>query len=526
MVSSSLSQNKIGLSDTATLTITINKMSDDIDVSPPTCTPDGLQISYAGRGYSVSNINGAVTSTTNLNYLITPLQKGRYILNEVEVTVNGVQYATPTQRLEVTDSVRRPSNPWARPRLNPTFPPPDPRPRADDVILEAELEPEVVYEHQPTFYTLRLLSSVRLSGSPHGSANEPTGFLTVSYPQSTDMETRNGRTYDVAEAPKAFFPLTEGEYTFDPTELLIRSGFFGQSQTLRTEPKKLRVLPLPAEGRPESFTGAVGEEFTIKAELDKQRVRAGQTVVLEVEVEGDGHLDLVPYPYLPDWPGVEKRQLDGDSDTQVVNGQLVSRRTYRYRLKIKQSGEVKLDNISLAYFRPSEEHYEVVKVQPLTVLVEPGLQSQDETLSNETLLPPKERPRETPGSTLPAQTHLPATEWIAAAALGILGSLAALLGAPWSGGPWSFSLSRGKLGRPRDLVQLETTLRTLAPGNDSVQRAFELEEKGWQASTIEKFERVRKRASSLRYGSDGSKDNAIQDLLQEFESLAKEVGLW
>ena len=63
------------------------------------------------------------------------------------------------------------------------------------------------------------------------------------------------------------------------------------------------MLPLPEEGRPHDFNGAVGQ-FTVTARLEPAEVPAGEAAMLHVEVSGTSNIKAAPPPKLPDWPGV------------------------------------------------------------------------------------------------------------------------------------------------------------------------------------------------------------------------------
>jgi hypothetical protein len=56
----------------------------------------------------------------------------------------------------------------------------------------------------------------------------------------------------------AYFPLTEGQFTFEPTQVQVSPGAFAMPRSLTTERQTVKVLPFPSEGRPQSLTGAVG----------------------------------------------------------------------------------------------------------------------------------------------------------------------------------------------------------------------------------------------------------------------------
>lgn len=527
-VTAQLSHQSIGMGESAILSISINGANDVYDVPTPAARPDfGLQIQHIGREISMTSINGVSQTSSKFNFLITPLKKGRYIIDGVTVTVNGIDYTTLTQRLEVTDGLGYNQQPQTNPWTNPVFPNAgQPRvsqsPRGEDVLLEAELEPKKVYKHEATVYTLRLLAAVRLFRDPRYSPINPTGFLALPFKEQNSSQTyRDGRNYAVTEARTAFFPLTEGEYTFPSSEVELNfGGFFGRSQRLSTHPKVVEVLPLPTEGQPESFTGAVGEEFQIKARLNRNQATAGQTVELKVDVEGDGHLGLVPYPHLPDWEGISKRQTDGDTSTEIRSGKVESKRTYVFRLKLKEPGNYQLDNIALAYFRPSVERYEVVKAPPIQIQVAEGEAPADEAEAGKTLKNSEaEQPVEAPGTTQPVASHLSTTFFVGCLLTGLAGVWLSLSGGNRGTGLRLPSWSR--IGKPKDLAQLEKALMTIAPGHDSISRSVHLEGQNWSPQRIERYEDLRRKVSAQRYRAASDSENFAQ-LLSEFAALKKE----
>lgn len=529
-VSSTLSSDTIGLDESATLSITIKGIGDVVDVSTPTIRPNGAQIAPIGNTRQFTSINGVVSNTTTYNFLITPLEKGRFVIDPVSVNVNGVDYTTTSHRLEVTDAMggnrrNQPSgNAWSNYPGMGSFPSvsrPEPPPQGEDLILEAELEPQTVYEHEAAIYNLRLLAAVRLMRDPHYNPIHPTGLVSVPFPQTNREEVRDGRGYAVTEAKTAFFPLTKGTYEFAPQQIDFAVGYFGQVRRLATESQTLNVLPLPLENQPKSFTGAVGEGFEVQGELSKSSVTAGQTVELRVKAKGAGNLELVPYPHLPNWKGVEKKQSEGSSHVEILNEQVQSQRTYLFRLKFKDPGTYRLDDISLAYFRPSTERYEVVKVPTLTVEVSQAQASSPEESSGGGTLSPEDQPREQPGSRQKTSGRVPGSLIGASLLLGLLGLI---LGSAGTKGEHRFKLPGWKRSnrRPRTMEELERSLSALAPEPDSIGRATALHERGWSENQVRAYESIRARVLAARYGATDS-GPAVVDLIESFNRLSKEV---
>jgi hypothetical protein len=524
------------MDETATLTISVSGLADAVDVPPPETRDGGLQFTFTGRRISMNSVNGRVTSSVEIDYLITPMRTGRHLIEPITGNVAGIAFTTNTQRLEVTDvgtgsgwksqAQQAPSNPWGYNNSNSSSSwPPEPafpEPREDDVLLDAEVAPDVVYKHQPIYYKLRLLTAVRLLSDPRYSPIAPTGFLRVPFTQENAEEERNGRLYSVMSVKTAYFPVNEGDYTFDSSQVSVSGGLFSLPQTLKTEAKPVKVLPWPSEGRPQSFTGAVGQEFEIRAHLKKPGISLGGNTELEVTVKGDGHLDLVPFPYLPEWAGLEKKQLSSPSSTSVENGQIVSRRTYNFRLKPTKVGSFELSGIALGYFNPAQERYEVVKTPPLKLQVEPNLNANPEAASGDSEVAQGDLPRDSAG---PTQGRLPQTPWAALAMGACLLVAGALTAVPGRRSWWPGGRRRGKslaLGRCKTFPELMAALEALAPGADSATRRRHLENLGWNEARMAKLESLKRRAAQAVFGGAACDDGKLEELNRELADLLKE----
>ena len=58
-------------------------------------------------------------------------------------------------------------------------------------------------------------------------------------------------------------------------------------RTIRSETIKIDVLPLPTEGRPENFTGLVGDH-KFRLNYNKTKYLANEPIELELVAEGEG----------------------------------------------------------------------------------------------------------------------------------------------------------------------------------------------------------------------------------------------
>lgn len=542
-VTATLSSDSIAMDETATLTISFSGLSGDVDIPIPESRDGGLRFDYAGQRSNMSYINGQSSSSTELDYRVTPVRKGRHLIEEITGNVGGTPFTTRTLRLEVTDAGTgtqrgnaanngwnsgingmNPANPWgvnpANPWAQPVFPQDQPE---EDVKLEAVVEPETVYKHQPLYYNLRLLVAGRLLSDPRYNPIAPTGFLRLAFPQENSQEERDGHQYNVMSVKTAYFPLSEGEYTLDPSQVSVAGGFFSMPQTLSTEPKTIKVLPLPSEGRPQSFTGAVGSQFEIQAHLKSPQISLGGNTELEVSVKGDGHLDLVPYPFLPEWAGLEKKQMSSPSTTRVENGAIVSSRTYNFRLKPTKEGKYDLSGIALAYFNPTEKRYEVVKAPDLTLQVDPNRNARtDKPAGDDNGVADSERPQESAG---PSGGRLPELPLLSMVAGGVLLLAGAILAQPRRRSAGGFRRGAGKTvsAKHKSLPEVMAALETLAPGSDSTAREAALTAKGWNPANIARFEALKRSAGRALFGGGVRAPELLDDLNKELGALLKEA---
>ncbi len=69
-----------------------------------------------------------------------------------------------------------------------------------------------------------------------------------------------------------------------------------------SEPLSIEVLPLPEEGRPADYTGAVGR-FELKADATPRRVEVGESVKWTLTVEGRGNVEFLGLPRIDEVEG-------------------------------------------------------------------------------------------------------------------------------------------------------------------------------------------------------------------------------
>ena len=134
--------------------------------------------------------------------------------------------------------------------------------------------------------------------------------------------------------------------------------------TLTTDPISIEVVPLPDEGRPESFRGHVGRVEMV-AWVDRTEGEVGDTVTLYIELSGDGHSSFLPEPEiaLPAGFDVSDPQVSV-SDPRGSGGEQRGTRVYTYRLVANREGTYQIPAVEVSWFDSESESYGTSRAGP------------------------------------------------------------------------------------------------------------------------------------------------------------------
>ncbi|MBX2995791.1 MAG: protein BatD [Bdellovibrionaceae bacterium] len=191
------------------------------------------------------------------------------------------------------------------------------------------------------------------------------------------QEVINGVAYRRALlASHALFPIKPGNAVIDeykvkatvqlPTSALGSFGF-GQPYTYSrsSDRVKINVKPLPTEGKPQDFSGAVGQ-FDVQALVEHSEVPLNQPFALKLRFEGEGNAKLIELPPMSLPAGLES--YDTKSDAKFFkNGR--SFKEFEVSLIPREPGTVTIPAISVSLFDPKTGKYYTKKTDAVTVKV-------------------------------------------------------------------------------------------------------------------------------------------------------------
>ncbi|HET6243665.1 MAG: protein BatD [Bacteroidetes bacterium] len=207
-------------------------------------------------------------------------------------------------------------------------------------------------------------------------------------------EVLDGVSYNVAEIRKfVLFAQRSGTLEIDPLSLdcIVRSRsnkrsqsvfdqFFGTFEdakyTVSSKLLNIQVLPLPENGKPIDFKGAVGK-FSVEARLDKNKVRAHEAVNLFLNISGKGNLPLMetPAPVFPVDVEVYDPQLK--DKTSISSSGVSGTKSFEFLMIPRHSGTFTIEPIQFSYFDPVLKSYKTLTTGPFEIQVEKAAKEDD-----------------------------------------------------------------------------------------------------------------------------------------------------
>lgn len=181
-------------------------------------------------------------------------------------------------------------------------------------------------------------------------------------------------------ASHALFPIKAGPVVIDEFKIKGKVRLptqFGWGQlaeyTKSSKRVPIKVLPLPTEGKPLSFSGAVGQ-FQVLTQMEGLQFPAQQPFNLKIRFEGAGNAKLIELPPI-EWPeGLEVYDIKSESKF-FKEGQ--SFKEFNVLLVAKNPGEIKIPSIQFSYFDPVAKKYETKNTEEISIKITEAVAGQN-----------------------------------------------------------------------------------------------------------------------------------------------------
>ena len=277
-----VSRKKLGINERVRVDFVMNADGDDFN--PPSF--EGFRV-VGGPNQSISNsyINRKRTYSKTYSYFLSPLKQGNLRIGAASITVSGTTYTTGDVTLQITSAVQTPSDGTG---TNPEVI------ASQNVHLVAEISNTTPYLNERTTIVYKLYVSNNVSiTSQWREINSPR--YADFWSKNIDTQKLNlfegkyqGEDYRyVILKTTVLYPQKTGPLKIEPLTLDVpidvpgkRRNIFGRTLTTRVNKtisageSTIVVKPLPLEGRPENFTGAVGD-FTFSVKPSKKVLEVG-----------------------------------------------------------------------------------------------------------------------------------------------------------------------------------------------------------------------------------------------------------
>jgi hypothetical protein len=374
----SVNRTQIGTNEALTLTVTVQ--GENIGQVPDPQLPDLPDFTIGGRSSSQSTsiqfINGKLIQQGSISYIYTlyPKKEGAFTIGACTIKFQDQVYET--QPISIT-VVKGTASPQPLPPSSMT--PAEPGvPIDDNIKLVASVNKPAVYVGEQITVEYDLYTRMNIQGAQAEDLSY-TGFWVEPIFDAERLDYRqkniNGIMYNVAVLKKsALFPVTSGDATIPSWVLNVQItqpsrgffNFFGRAQSVRviSDPINVTVKPLPAENKPATFSGGVGE-FNMTAELDRTVSEAAEPINLAITITGTGNIRLIEKPVVPTVPGVKILDPEIQDDIKVTNDVVRGKREFHYPLIPQTDGEHLIPSIEIAYFNPRDRKYHTIRTEQL-----------------------------------------------------------------------------------------------------------------------------------------------------------------
>lgn len=348
---------------------------------------DGLEVRYVGPSTMMTVINGQMSSSITHLYSILPLKPGKFQLGPFNFTNKGNNYKSNIIFLEVSEE--KPI------KAVQTEPPVEQKLDIDDrifVVLKAAKMSSYVNELVPVsvkLYVNRLnVSDIQLP------TFEQENFSKIAFKEPKQYkEQMGGVVYDVLEFNTQIFGTRPGDYKLGPAKIKcnvllrkrisrtsglrndpFRDDFFNDSffedamsgyqrypLELKSEEAQLVVSPLPSEGRPKDYTGAIGD-YQFIFDASPKKLKTGDPVTVRMSINGKGNFNTVLIPKLETTEGF--RAYEAQVKTEENS------KTFMQVLIPETDGIKAIPSATFSYFDPAEKQYKTITQGPIPIQIE------------------------------------------------------------------------------------------------------------------------------------------------------------
>lgn len=373
-----VSKKALGINERLRVDFEMNKDGDNF--VPPSF--QGFNV-VGGPNQSISNswINGKRSYSKTYSYYLSPKSQGTFTIKQASIEIKGEIYKTTPIKVLVTAAVKKPKNGNNADYI-----------ASENVHLVAEVSNSKPYLNEAitVVYKLYVSNDVSITRS----------WREIDSPKYSDFWSQNidnksgskiyqgtyeGKPYRYVILRRAvLYPQKTGKLIIEPLTLDVPIDVQGNSRdifgrrrmtrvnrTISAGKRTINVKPLPLEGKPDDFNGAVGK-FNFKVSTNKTSLDANEALELKIKVEGTGNLKLFDLPKFNLPSSLEVYEPTRDNkiavNTKGMNGSIKD----TYTVIPQYKGTYPIRPITFSYFDVVSKKYKTLSSDEIIINVVNG----------------------------------------------------------------------------------------------------------------------------------------------------------
>lgn len=347
-------------------------------------------LSGPNQSTNMSWVNGNMTAQITYSYILMAIKEGEFTLSPAVCAYQGKAYNSNSLTITVKKGSNvQQSGSSANSNQKTNVSQED---VSKDIFIKASVNKTTAYQGEQIIATYQLFTKVNIAGNELVKNADLNGF----WSQEIDLgqtqwsqEVIGGYRWNVATIRKiVLFPQRSGNLEIDPLEMKfivqrrvsggggsVFDQFFGRVENveypLKSKPIKIKVLPHPENGKPDSFKGAVGQ-MDMTASLSSTKVKANEAINLKIKVSGKGNIPLVDELNIEFPDDFETYDPKLNDNIKTTHSGVSGSREYDYLIIPRHAGNFTIDPVEFSYFDPSSKTYKTIKSEPFSIEVEKG----------------------------------------------------------------------------------------------------------------------------------------------------------
>ena len=356
---------------------------------------ENLIVEPRGQSQQTKWINGVTTVSVTYNYLVGSNTPGDYQIPAIEVTVDGKKLTTQPLKLKVlADAAAQAppgmSNPSGAPATEKETTPSEDQfgfltvePATSDRkhVYVGEIAPVRIRAWIPAEARAQLRSGIQPEGKAftlHHVSDQPqqtqetkdgkrylvvTWFGGISatkagtYPASLSLQASVAVKDESAPVPRRRRGGPFDDPFFDSAFDRMNTRYIQKDVTLTSRDQEIEVRPLPTDGKPAGFTGAVGQ-FKLDTTSIPNEWHTGDPQQITASVSGAGNFALMKAPDLTpgeNWKSYQAKDEFTPGDQASFSG------TKNFQFSaVPRKGGAQDVGLSFSYFDPADAQYKIL----------------------------------------------------------------------------------------------------------------------------------------------------------------------